>query len=182
MHLGNRCGRQGHGIKARKNGFGLAPQVFAQLGAQVLEGHGGDMAVQFLEFLDPRGIEQVGAARQNLPQFDESRAEFFHRQANLHRRVDACKVGGGIPLEDVARAVELVGQPQATHCVAKTVTNQYAGNLVDAADIACRAQGFEQHGLNDSAARGGRYLMRRKLWSRRPAAGELAGMEGQTRR
>ena len=154
VHLRNRCGRQRFDVKARKHLFGLAAQVFAQLRTQDVKRHRGHMAVQALKLGDPFGGENVGATGQQLPQLDEGGTQFLHGQAGLHRRVEAGEAGGGVPLDDVAGALQRVGQPKAAHGVAQAVANQHTRYFVDAANVARRAQGFKQHGVDDRPAVG----------------------------
>ena len=146
MHLRNRCRGQGLGVKACKHLFGLAAQIFAQLGAQKLQGHGRHLAVELFKLGDPVGAEQVGTARQQLPELHECGPQLLQRQPHLHGRLDAGQVTGQVPVQGLACALQLVGQAQAAHGVAKPMAHHHAQNFFQAAQIARGSQGLDQHG------------------------------------
>ncbi len=146
VHLRDRRGGQRLHVEAGKNHLGLVAQVFAQLRAQLVQRHGRHLAVQLFEFGDPVGAEQVGAAGQDLAELDEGGAEFFQRQAHLHRRFQPREVGGVVPLQGVAGALKPVGQAETAHAVAEAVADEHAQDGVEAAHVSGSAQGFDQHG------------------------------------
>ncbi len=151
VHLRDRRAGQRLGVEAREHGLGFGAEILAQLRAQRVQRHGGHAAVQLLELGDPVGAEQVGAAGEDLAELDEGGAEFLERHAHLRRRLEPREVGGVIVVDSVAGAFERIGQPEPAHAVAEAVPHQHADDLVQAPEIARRAQGLDQHGREYAA-------------------------------
>ena len=122
--------------------------MFAQLQAQIVERHGRHLAVQARELGDPVGAEQVGAAGEDLAELDEGGTELLHRQPHLHRRIEPRQVGRVVAVQHVAGLLERIGQAEAAHRVAESVADEDAGDLVEPAQVARRAEGLDQHGAS----------------------------------
>lgn len=144
VDLRDRGRRQRFGVEAREHRLGLAAQVLAQL-QQHLQRQRGHVAVQLLELGDVLGKKRVGAARQDLAELDEGRPQLFEHQPQLHRRLQLREVGRVLPAQGVASALQPLGQAKAAHTVAEAVADEHAQNLVEAAHVAGRTQGFNQH-------------------------------------
>ena len=81
------------------------------------------MAVQFFKLGNPFWGKQVCATRQNLPELDKSRTQFFSGQPYLNRGLKTCQVCRVFQMNGVTGFFQAVCQTQSPNRVAKTMTH-----------------------------------------------------------
>ena len=72
--------------------FERCSQIFLDLRTKLGEIQRGRLPLEFFEFSDPLGSEQVRASRQNLAQLDKGRSEDFKNPAYTLGMVKVCDV------------------------------------------------------------------------------------------
>lgn len=75
MDLRQESGSQWSGFDILEDLFERCSQIFLDLRTKCGEIHRGSLPLEFFEFSDPLGSEQVRASRQNLAKFDKGWAE-----------------------------------------------------------------------------------------------------------
>ena len=85
VDLGDGGGGEGLGFEGSEKGFEVATEIFFDGGAGDFGAVGGDVGLEFGEFVGEIGAEEVGAGAEHLAQFDEGGAEFGERHADALR-------------------------------------------------------------------------------------------------
>ena len=145
MHLGDGGCGEGFGLEGRKHRLHrLAPDAF-QPRPQNFERHRRHVAVQALEFLDPRRREHVHSCRQHLAQLDEGGPQIGERQADTHRQIEPADLTAGLPAQEAPGAFQQTRQPHQPHHVPPAVVDQHRGDFMQARQVPHHGQGLTQH-------------------------------------
>jgi hypothetical protein len=144
VHLCDRGGRQRRVFPLCEHLFGRRAEVLRQLFAQRFDRHWRRATVQLLELGDPLGSEQVGAAREDLAELDESRAEFLECAPQLLGRRQAREFGGVIDVQRMAGLGQRVGPAEPVHHVAESMAHEHRRDVLQAAEIARVEQGLQR--------------------------------------
>jgi len=102
VHLRQGRGREGGGVDRCEERVERGAQILLDLRTQLGELQRGGLPLEFFEFRDPLGSEQVRAGRQNLAQLDKGRAEDFKHPADPLGMFQVCDLIGVLPPHELA--------------------------------------------------------------------------------
>ena len=114
VHLRDRGGGDRRVVEGREQLLGLAAEVRADDGADVLRGRGGHVVAEVLELEDPFGREDVRADRHELAELDPRGAAALHEQAQPARH--EAREPAALPGTGVARGHEATSRLRAGRC------------------------------------------------------------------
>ncbi len=140
--LGERRGRHRGFVQPGEDLMRRRAKVVFQLLADLRIRQGRYRVLQLGELGDPVRREQVDAGGQDLAEFDEGRAEVFHRPAHADRGGHAQDLLGVVPVQQPAGAFEHVSQADPAHQVAEAVADQDRGDFLQAPQVTDGSQRF----------------------------------------
>lgn len=160
MRLRQRCRSQRLFVQPCEHAFRLRAQCCDQLRADLFERQRRHCVLQLAQLFDPLRRQQVHTRGQHLPQLDEGRPEFLERAPHPRRGGHAQAALGVMPVQQLAGTVEHVGQPDAPHHIAESVTDQHRSDFLQPPQVPNGAERFpHQHTACDCAAATGRMAL-----------------------
>ena len=147
MHLRDRRRPERPRVELAEHLERRAAERALELGQEVVERDRRDLALQLLELGDPGRREEVDPRRHHLAELDERRPELLEREPHALRRLEADRLDLRAPAEDLAGALEDVGDADPADEVAEAVPDEDRGDLVQAREVPHHPDGLAQHHL-----------------------------------